>query len=394
MTEDSGKNPYRPGVGVRPLYLAGREAPLRRFDAMLRAAPEQQANMRVTGLRGVGKTVLLEVFADQAQSVEWEPAFMELQPAHYTDAAIRTALGSLLERTRRRLSRLARLRSVAGKALRASSLSVSWEEVSLSVSFGSEREENLAGELFVTVELALAKGRRGVILLLDEAQLVRDERDRHGEHPLSLLIAPIVALQRQELPLGLVLCGLPTLAGNLQKARSYSERLFRGEEIDSLAPAQALQAFTRPLEQTARSADPALAETVAGEVEGYPYFLQLWGSELWDAADLAGVDRLTPKLLDATRPDIYDRLDRDFYDPRIATLTPAEQDLLLASARCPYPPLRSADLSHASEKTPGNVNVLLGRLVDAGALYRIRKGEYAYTAPKFRDYLRRRDANR
>jgi AAA ATPase domain len=394
MTEDSGKNPYRPGVGVRPLYLAGREAPLRRFDAMLRAAPEQQANMRVTGLRGVGKTVLLEVFSEHAQTVDWEPAFMELQPAHNTDAAIRTALGSLLERTRRRLSRLARMRSAAGRALRASSLSVSWEEVSLSVSFGSEREEDLAQELFATVELALAKGRKGVVLLLDEAQLVRDERDRHGEHPLSLLIAPVVALQRQELPLGLVLCGLPTLARNLQKARSYSERLFRGEEIDSLAPAQALEAFMRPLEQTARSAAPALAKAVAEEVEGYPYFLQLWGSELWDATDLAGVDRLTPKLLDATRPDIYGRLDRDFYDPRAMTLTPSEQDLLLASARCPYPPLRSIDLSHASEKTPGNVNVLLGRLVDAGALYRIRKGEYAYTAPKFRDYLRRRDADR
>jgi hypothetical protein len=130
------------------------------------------------------------------------------------------------------------------------------------------------------------------VILLDEAQLIHDGRDRHDEHPLSLLIAPIVALQRQELPLGLVLCGLPTLTGNLQKARSYSERLFRGEEIDSLEPAQALEAFTRPLEQTARSA-------------------------------------------------------------------------------------------------LGNVNVLLGRLVDAGALYRIRKGEYAYTAPKFRDYLLR-----
>jgi hypothetical protein len=78
------------------------------------------------------------------------------------------------------------------------------------------------------------KGRNGIVLLLDEAQLVHDERDRHGEHPLSLLLAPIVALQRQELPLALVLCGLPTLTGNLQKARSYSERLFRGEEIDSL----------------------------------------------------------------------------------------------------------------------------------------------------------------
>jgi hypothetical protein len=90
------------------------------------------------------------------------------------------------------------------------------------------------------------------------------------------------------------------------------------------------------------------------------------------------------------RPYIYGRLDRDFYEPRIATLTSAEQDLLAASASCPYPPLRSADLGRASQKTPGNVNVLLGRLVDAGALYRIRKGEYACTAPKFRDYLLRR----
>jgi hypothetical protein len=390
MTEASGKNPYRPGVGVRPLYLAGRDAPLRRFDAMLRAAPEQQANMRMTGLRGVGKTVLLETFAERGQEHDWEPAFMELQPAHNTDTLLAAAIGTLLERTRQRLSRMARLRSAAGRALRSTSLQVSWEDVALSVSFGSKREEDLARELFATVALALAKGRAGVVLLLDEAQLIHDERDRHGEHPLSLLLAPIVALQRREIPLGLVLCGLPTLTGNLQKARSYSERLFRGEEIDSLTQAQALEAFTRPLEQTARSASAALAKTVVSEVEGYPYFLQLWGSELWDAAEIAGVKRLTPSLLDAARPDIYGRLDRDFYDPRLATLTPAEQDLLLSSAKCPYPPLRSADLAGASAKTPGNVNVLLGRLVDAGALYRIRKGEYAYTAPKFRDYLSRR----
>ncbi len=390
MSQVSGKNPYRPGVGVRPLYLAGREAPLRRFAAMLRAAPEQQASMRVTGLRGVGKSVLLEEFADRAKALDWEPALLELQPSHNTDEALTVLLGTLLERTRQRLSRLARMRSVAGRALRAASLSLTWEDVSLAVSFGSEREEDLARDLFSTVELALAKGRDGVVMLLDEAQLVRDERDRHGEHPLSLLIAPVVALQRAELPLGLVLCGLPTLTGNLQKARSYSERLFRGEEVDSLASEQALEAFTRPLEQTDRKTDSKLAEAVVKEVEGYPYFLQLWGSELWEAADLAGVDRFSVKLLDATRPDIYGRLDRDFYEPRIATLTPAEQDLLASSAACPYPPLRSAELNQASEKTPGNVNVLLGRLVDAGALYRIRKGEYAYTTPRFRDYLLRR----
>jgi hypothetical protein len=393
MTETSGKNPYRPGVGTRPLYLAGREAPLRRFAAMLRAAPEQQPSMRVTGLRGVGKTVLLEAFADRAQQLDWESAFLELQPGHNTNDAIRASLASLLEHTRRRLSRLARMRAVAGKALRSTSLSMTWEDVSLSVAFASEPEKDLAREIFTTIELALARGRAGVVLLLDEAQLVRDERDRHGEHPLSLLLAPIVALQRREVPLGLVLCGLPTLASNLQKARSYSERLFRGEEIDSLPPAEAVEAFIRPLQQTGRRADRRLAEAVVEEVEGYPYFLQLWGSELWDAADLAGIDRFTVELLEATRSDIYGRLDRDFYDPRVATLTPAEQDLLLASAACPYPPLRSADLSRTSGKTSGNANVLLGRLVEAGALYRVRKGEYAYTAPKFRDYLRRHTAD-
>ncbi|HSZ69692.1 MAG TPA: AAA family ATPase [Solirubrobacteraceae bacterium] len=393
MTKTSSKNPYRPGVGVRPLYLAGRDAPLRRFGAMLRAAPEQPANMRITGLRGVGKTVLLELFADRAQELDWEPAFLELQPGHNTDETIDATLRSLLEQTRERLSRRARLRSAAGRTLGSTSLSLSWEDLSLSLSFGSAREEDLARVLFDTIGLALAKGRAGVMLLLDEAQLVRDERARHGEHPLSLLIAPIVALQRRELPVGLVVCGLPTLTANLQTARSYSERLFRGEEIDSLAPAQALEAFTRPLEQTARSADPALAETVASEVEGYPYFLQLWGSELWDAAEISEVDGFTRGLLDATRDEIYGRLDRDFYDPRVATLTPAEQDILVASAGCSYPPLHSADLRDVSERTSGNINVLLGRLVDAGALYRIRKGEYAYTAPKFREHLLRRASN-
>lgn len=390
MTEISEKNPYRPGVGVRPLYLAGREPSLRRFSAMLRAAPEQQASMRVTGLRGVGKTVLIGAFAERAEAANWQAAELELQPSHNTDEALQEALSGLLHRTRERLSRLERLRAATGRAVRAGSLSVTWEDVSLSIAPGSQRESDLTRELFDTVELAVAMGREGLVLLLDEAQLIRDERDRHGQHPLSLLLAPVVALQRQELPLALVLCGLPTLAANLQKARSYSERLFRGEEVDSLPPDEALAAFTRPLEQTGRVADPEVAEAVVAEVEGYPYFIQLWGSELWDAADLAEVDRFTSPLLAAAHPHIYERLDRDFYEPRMATLTPAEQEALLASASCSYPPLRSAELGALSEKTPGNINVLLGRLVEAGALYRIRKGEYRYTAPKFRDFLQRR----
>jgi DNA-binding transcriptional ArsR family regulator len=197
-------------------------------------------------------------------------------------------------------------------------------------------------------------------------------------------------LQKAELPIGLVLCGLPTLTGNLLKARSYTERMFRGEEIGSLVPADAKDAFLLPLQQTKVRVEHGLSSKIVDEVEGYPYFVQLWGAELWDAADAAEVESITERLLVEARTDIFRRLDFDFYEPRVATLTPAEQDVLLASADCPYPPLVVADLNEAVSKTPGNINVLLGRLVDSGVLYRIRKGQYEYTAPKFRDYLLRR----
>jgi DNA-binding transcriptional ArsR family regulator len=228
------------------------------------------------------------------------------------------------------------------------------------------------------------------MLMLDEAQVVRDETRAAGNHPLSLLIATVASLQQAELPLGLVLCGLPTLTGNLLRARSYTERMFRGEVIGSLGPDDALEALMRPLEETPVGVEHGLAERIVDEVEGYPYFLQLWGAELWDTADAIEVDRLTGALLDETRPEIFRRLDVDFYEPRVATLTPAEQDVLLASAECPYPPLVVADLNAAISKTPSNVNVLLGRLVESGVLYRVRKGQYEYTAPRFRDYLLRR----
>lgn len=356
---------------------------------MLAAAPELPANMRVTGLRGVGKTVLLEEFQESARASGWEAAFLELQPSMNTDQAIREALCDLLRRTRASISRLQRIRGGAASKLSGVKLAVRWEELALSVSFGSRRERDLARELYETLAVAQRHRRAGVVLLLDEAQLVRDERDRHGEHPLSLLLAPAIALQRAALPLALVLCGLPTLTANLQRARSYAERLFRGEEITSLDPADALAAFAKPLVGSGRQTERRVAQLVVEEVEGYPCFIQLWGAELWDAAERAGRKRFSAKLLEAIRPEIYERLDSDFYKPRLWTLTPAEQDLLIASARCSYPPLRTVELAETSSKSRGNINVLLGRLVDAGALYRVRKGEYDYSAPRFRDFLLR-----
>jgi hypothetical protein len=392
MIHTPGKNPFRPGVGLRPLHLAGRDSAIRRFRAMLRAAPEQPANMRMTGLRGVGKSVLLKEFADRAAEDAWEPALLELQPSHNTDEGVRDVVTALASRTRQTISSTERFKAAAGKVAQAAGgLTMSWGDISISYDSGSTLgEEDLAKALFETTDLALRKGRTGVVLLLDEAQVIRDDRGRTGDHPLSILISAVSLLQRAEVPLGLVVCGLPTLTGNLLRARSYTERMFRGEEIDSLKGDEAEQALTAPLDNSPVRITEAVVEEVVSEVEGYPYFIQLWGAELWDGAAAADTTDLTTDLLEAARPEIYRRLDIDFYEPRVATLTPAEQDVLLASAECSYPPLVVADLNDIVEKSPGNVNVLLGRLVETGVLYRIRKGQYEYTAPKFREYLERR----
>jgi hypothetical protein len=394
MSAPPDKNPFRPGVGIRPPYLAGRDGPLRRFEAMLRAAPEQPANMRLTGLRGVGKTVLLQEFAGRCREQTWIPALLELGPGDNTDEGLASAIRGLAERTRREISVAHRLKAAVGAAVRsAGTLSVTWNDVTLSLDPADRaaRTQSLVHELYRLCEFAVEKGSRGVVLLFDEAQVIRDERDRRGEHPLSMLIAAVVSLQRRELPVGLVLCGLPTLAGNLLQARSYTERMFRAEEIGSLARNEAATAFVEPFRGGAIRPVERVVDRVVEEVEGYPYFVQLWGAELWDAAQLTGSPEITEALFEATTPEIYRRLDLEFYEPRLGTLTPAEQDLLVSTAHAKtYPPLHVAEINEVSDKSPGNINVLLGRMVESGVIYRLRKGQYDYTAPKFRQYLLRR----
>lgn len=390
-----GRNPYRPGVGTMPLFFAGRGRELRRFRSTLRAAPEIPANVRLTGLRGVGKTVLLTRFRDVGQDEGWETGAVELEPRHEREEDLLKVLRRVLQDVDQRISLRSRARErLRGATRSVGQLALTIEGVTVRVDpVASAAAPELSAALLAVARAAAAGGSRGVLLLLDEAQVLRDDRRAEGKQPLSMLLAAVAGLQRQEVPLGLVLCGLPTLTTNLLAARTYSERMFRGEHVARLLPPEARAALHQPLNGTDVEIDDELSDAVLEAVEGYPYFLQLWGAELWDAADAADVQHLSYDLLDAISDDIYRRLDLDFYEPRIASLTPAEADVLLASGECPYPPLRVSDLNARSEKTSANVNVLLGRLVEAGVLYRPRKGQYEYTAPRFHEFLeRRRDA--
>jgi hypothetical protein len=166
--------------------------------------------------------------------------------------------------------------------------------------------------------------------------------------------------------------------------------MFRGLEVFGLDRVEASEALLKPLVGSIVSADQKLVDLVVEEVEGYPYFIQLWGAELWQAAVDSESNYLSVPLLKSVQQSIYERLDADFYEARVESLTPAEQDLLMSTVTAPYPPLRTVDIQ--SGKTQANVNVLMGRLADQGVVYRTSKGVYEFTAPKFHQFLVRRAA--
>ncbi len=394
------RNPYRPGVGREPAYLAGRGPQLAEFTKVLRGAPEIPANIRLTGLRGVGKTVLLSHYHSLAAAENWAAVRFETEPRHATtERALLETIRGQIEVAARQMSATAKLKAASLQLAQRAAITVSYEDIALTLGAGSTPVEvDLSKALYDVTHTALSKGYIGFLLLIDEAHIIRDATKgvhrKEGGHPLSALLAAISGLQKHDLPVGIVLCGLPPLAGNLLKARTYSERMFRAQTVGSLAREDAMDAFTKPLESSGVSVRDELAMEVATEVEGYPFFIQLYGAELWDAAMEAGLPDLSVDLLDSVRPLIMKRLDLEFYANRLETLTPAEQDLVLDMVKCPYPPIHVSDVRDASVKTDKNVNVLLGRIAEAGTVYRVRQGQYEFTAPKFRDFLLRHIAER
>jgi hypothetical protein len=274
------------------------------------------ANVRLTGLRGVGKTVLLKELESIAATAGWMTSRVQIEPRHNSESELSELVMNLAEQAKLQISRRARLRAKAKDAAVAARglVTVSYEDITFSLNpTSSDDERTVVRALFEVAKEADRHAHEGNLLMLDEAQVIRDDSSskRSGEHPLSILVAAVNSLQEQQLPVGLVMCGLPTLRSNLRKARTYSERMFRGEEIGRLDAGTAREAFVRPLDGTGISADEVLVDRVVAEVEGYPYFVQLWGAELWDGAISGGLVTFDLEALDLVQPDIYRRLDSD-----------------------------------------------------------------------------------
>lgn len=260
-------------------------------------------------------------------------------------------------------------------------------------------EDRLAKAL-VQIGMLASKQRRGVVFLFDEAHTLFDDKPSR-QFPLGALLSAFIAAQDEDdepLPVMLVLCGLPPLIGNIHSARSNAERFFRGETLENLPLAaeegqqlsEAALALVKPAEEEGSlQFEPGLAEQIARDVDGYPYFIQWFGEALWDAADLEGLAVIDSALYEKRRQSIQEALDSEFFEPRYRDARPADQMTLRLAASLGGETFTKAALTAASKRSPGAVDQSLRRLIADNLLYRDDHGVYAYTAPVFGDFMRR-----
>jgi hypothetical protein len=401
----ASKNPYRPGVGKAPPHLADRELHLDRFAKYLDGFPENRRNLRVTGLRGVGKTVLLKEYRKLAREKDWLVIRRDFAKRFLDEAAFAVAMAEDMQRAVEQLSKTEKAKRLVGDALEAIggiTLDVGGVTAQMRIP-GIDRQrilEDRMRDALMKVGVIAAESERAVAFLYDEAHVVYD-RDNDGHYPLSALLAAFVEAQDyddMDLPVMLVVCGLPPLVTNLQAARSHSERLFKAEEVENLdlsprdgGPSVAAEALTKPSEDTPVLFDPNTAQRVAEDVSGYPYFIQWYGEALWDAADELGHSMVDDSLYEATRGAIQDGLDIEFFEGRYNETRRNEQGTLRVAASLGGEAFRTADiLEQYANKKKRSIQMSLNRLIGDNLIYRIRYGEYRYTAPLFGDFLRRK----
>jgi AAA ATPase domain len=389
-------NPFRPGMGLEPTYLADRAPQLARFKHYLAGFPGLPRNVRVTGLRGVGKTVLLQQYGRLAEEAGWIVVGREcnehLQEESIFGQALVEDCRRAVEQSSRALAIRQRSQAVARQALDLlGSFTISLAGVTVAVQPRTQplRIPLFEEQLFTSLRLACASvsaaGRPGVLLSWDEAHVLRDSAN-HRQFPLGLFLAVLARAQREGMPVMLVLCGLPTLTDNLTRAKSYSERMFQAEELGQLRPPEDLLAFTRPLELTGRKFDVEMAQAVLRVTGAYAFHIQFVGALLWDAVEWPL--RISKVDFDQHRPTILEALDGAFFEARLARTSGTERSLLRAMAASGES-AQIHDVLKLTRLPNQTAQQLIARLRDKGLIYRPQRGHLAFTVPLFGDYMRR-----
>ena len=393
------KNPYRPGAGHMPPHLAGREREYQEFERLL-AQDTILDNMVLTGLRGVGKTVLLETFRPRAIQHGWLWAGTDLsETASISEANLASRLLADLSVITSAITVLVPAKPEVG----FTSLPMEATEVPLSyevlVSLFEMTPGLVSDKIKAVLEFAgqhlRQHSRNGVIFAYDEAQNLSDNADR-GEYPLSVLLDVFQSIQRKGIPFMLVLTGLPTLFPKLVDARTFAERMFHIVTIGKLSEEESREAIVTPLnveDCPIRFGDDSVKAIIA-ESGGYPYFIQFICREvfdLWIQKISAAEEPHVP--IDA----IQRKLDADFFTGRWARVTDRQRQMLWVIAN-----LERADEEFTIQElvsrskvllpkgfSPSHANQMLSALSDQGLVYKNRFGKYSFAVPLLGGFILR-----
>lgn len=383
---DPLRNPFAPGAGSRPPELAGREELLVQAQLALqriRLGRSEKSQM-LLGLRGVGKTVLLNRIAEQAEALGYEQVQLEAPEGRPLASYLAPALKTILLR----LDRVEQARVWAGEAMAAlrgfaSAFKVSLGDVKIGLSeplrADSGNLEVDLPELLVATAQAAKAADTSVALLIDEVHYLTEDELR------GLIVALHRVVQRG-LPLILFGAGLPQLAALAGDAKSYAERLFDFPAVAALAPNAAAQAIQDPIEdEGAQIHADALSEIVT-LTQGYPYFLQEWGKHTWAAAQ---GPRITLADVNEASDQARDALDRNFFRVRFDRLTPREQNYLHAMAQLGAGPHRSGAIAEQMQLRVERTGPLRSGLIRKGMIWSPSHGMTAFTVPMFDAFMRR-----
>mgnify|MGYP002072960114 CR=1 FL=1 len=381
-------NPFSPGAGTPPPALVGRDALIETFRVAVQRAMQGRPGQSLMpiGLRGAGKTVLLNRFIEEARALGAHAVLIEAPE----DGNLRQLLAREARRVLLQLDRAGALSQAVKRALRVfKSFSITLGPdgslsagVDVDAETGAADSGNLAEDvtdLFVALGEAAKDRRTGLVMAIDELQYL-------SEDELGALIMAIHRTTQLQLPVVLVGAGLPQLPGLAGNAKSYAERLFTFPQIGPLARDEGRLAVIRPAEEEGVRVEPDAVDAILDHTHGYPYFLQEWAYETWNVA--AG-DSIRFADVERAAPRVIEKLDTNFFRVRFDRLTPTEKKYLRAMAELGPGPHRSGEIARAYGAKVESVGPMRSALIKKGMIYSPSHGDTAFTVPLFDEFLTR-----
>ena len=386
---DPVRNPFAPGAGTPPPELAGRDE-LREtvriaLERIRRGLPSKSIVM--IGLRGVGKTVLLDRMRDDAEAEGLHTLRIEAPEGRSLPAVLAPQLRVALLR----LSRNEQAKDLAARALRAlagfaKSLKIKYQDIEVGIDLDPEPgladNGDLEHDLQALLDAAGAAAKKAgtaLVLFVDELQYVEEDQ-------LAALITALHRTAQRRLPVVLVGAGLPQLRGQMGRAKSYAERLFDFPEVGPLSEEAAKIAIAKPAHAEGVAIEADALERIVQYTRGYPYFLQEWGKHTWEIAQDSPITR---RDVEKASGVTVAALDESFFRVRFDRLTPAEKRYLRAMAELGPGPHRSGDIADVLGRKVTALGPTRNQLIAKGMIWSPSHGDTAFTVPLFDEFMRR-----